>query len=82
MGTMRFKNYIAEFASAMMHVEDAEHPVMENVPAAFEIKNEEWYTYDRSPRSNVHVLASVDESAYNPPSEVKMGDHAGKTGCR
>ena len=43
MGTMRFKNYIAEFASAMMHVEDAEHPVMENVPAAFEIKNEEWY---------------------------------------
>ncbi|MEO7990826.1 MAG: ThuA domain-containing protein [Chryseolinea sp.] len=32
-------------------------------------------TYDKSPRSNVHVIASVDESTYAPDSEIKMGDH-------
>ena len=36
---------------------------------------EEWYTYDKSPRNNVHVLASVNESSYVPDSNIKMGDH-------
>ncbi len=30
-------------------------------------------TYDRVP--NVHVLARVDESSYQPSSDIKMGDH-------
>jgi type 1 glutamine amidotransferase len=33
------------------------------------------YTYNRSPRPNVHVLASVNESSYSPDSKTKMGDH-------
>ena len=41
----------------------------------FVIKNEEWYTYDQSPRPNVHVLASVDENTYSPDTPIKMGDH-------
>src|SRR5258706_11185316 len=42
---------------------------------SFEIEREEWYTYDKSPRPNVHVLASVDEKTYMPDSPLKMGDH-------
>ena len=41
----------------------------------FMVKDEEWYTYDRSPRANVHVLASVDEHTYSPDTTTKMGDH-------
>lgn len=75
MGGIRFKNYIASFAAANVNVEDPAHPVMKGLPASFLVRKDEWYTYDKSPRPNVHVLASVDESTYNPPSEIKMGDH-------
>jgi type 1 glutamine amidotransferase len=75
MGGIRFKEYIPTFASGKVIVEDPSHPVMKGLGSSFEIKDEEWYTYDRSPRPNVHVLASVDESTYTPDSKVKMGDH-------
>ena len=29
----------------------------------------------QSPRPNVHVLANVGESSYQPSSDIKMGDH-------
>ena len=48
---------------------------MKGVPASFMIKKDEFYTYNKSPRSNVHVIASVDESSYTPSSAIKMGDH-------
>lgn len=75
MGGIRWKNYIASFVSATVNVEDPSHPAMRNLPASFIIKDEEWYTYDRSPRPNVHVLASVDENTYAPSTSIKMGDH-------
>lgn len=75
MGGIRWKNYIADFATASVRVEDKKHPVMKGIPSSFTIEKEEWYTYDKSPRPNVHVIASVDESTYTPDSEVKMGDH-------
>ncbi|MGC1359736.1 MAG: ThuA domain-containing protein [Silvibacterium sp.] len=75
MGGIRFTNYIATFASAKVIVEDPSHPAMKNLGSSFEIENEEWYTYDKSPRSNVHVLASVDENTYTPSTPIKMGDH-------
>jgi hypothetical protein len=75
MGQIRFKNYIPTFASGTVHVEDPHHPCMRGLPGSFPIANEEWYTFDRSPRGNVHVLASVDESTYSPDSNIKMGDH-------
>jgi type 1 glutamine amidotransferase len=75
MGGIRFKEYIATFASGKVMVEDKSHPVMQGLGDSFEIKDEEWYTYDKSPRPNVHVLASVDESTYSPDSKIKMGDH-------
>lgn len=75
MGGVRFKNYIAPLADGTMIVEDKQHPVMKDVPASFVVPDDEWYTYDKSPRPNVHVLANVDESSYTPASDIKMGDH-------
>ena len=53
-------------------VEDRVHPVTRNLPARFEI-TDEWYEFDRSPRPNVHVLATADESTYR--QNKPMGDH-------
>jgi len=75
MGGIRFKDYIASFVTAKVNVEDRQHPVVRGLGASFEIEREEWYTYDKSPRANVRVLASVDEKTYVPDSPLKMGDH-------
>jgi type 1 glutamine amidotransferase len=76
LGGIRYENYIATFVTAKVKVEVPNHPIMRGVPDAFEIDREEWYTWDKSPRPNVHVLATVDESTYAPDSKIKMnGDH-------
>lgn len=75
MGSIRFKNYIASFAQAVVHLEDLQHPVMRGVPPVFTINKDEWYTYDTTPRPHVHVIASVDEKSYQPSSTIVMGDH-------
>jgi type 1 glutamine amidotransferase len=75
MGGIRWKGYIATFAKGKVNVEDKRHPVMKGVSPSFMVEKEEWYTYDKSPRPQVHVLASVDESTYRPDTTIKMGDH-------
>ena len=75
MGNIVFKSYIKDFATGTLHVEDSAHPVLTGLPATFKIENDEWYTYDRSPRPDVRVLATVDENSYEPPRDVRMGDH-------
>jgi len=74
MGGIMFKDYLPGGTSAMLTVEDKSHPVMKGVLQTFTTKDE-WYLYDKSPRPNVHVLASIDESTYDPPKDKKMGDH-------
>jgi type 1 glutamine amidotransferase len=75
MGGIRYKNYIPGFAAAEVKVEDTRHPAMMGISPTFLVKKEEWYVYDKSPRPNVKVLASVNESTYSPDSPIKMGDH-------
>jgi type 1 glutamine amidotransferase len=76
MGGIRFKDYIPKFATATVIVDDRPNPVMTKVPPSFVVDQEEWYTYDKSPRPNVHVIAHVDEATYSPDSPTKMGgDH-------
>ncbi len=76
MGGIIFQNYIASFASANVQIEDKLHPVMKGVKPVFKVEQEEWYTYDKSPRHGVRILASVDENSYQPESKIKMGaDH-------
>jgi len=75
MGDILWKDYIPTFANATVVVEQPSHPVMKGIPANFDIAQEEWYTWDKSPRPNVNVIAHVDESTYKPDSKIKMGDH-------
>jgi type 1 glutamine amidotransferase len=75
MGGIRFKNYIATFVTGTVTIEDKNHPAMKGIASPFVIYDEEFYTYDTSPRPHVHVLASVDEKTYKPDTDIKMGDH-------
>jgi type 1 glutamine amidotransferase len=75
MGGIRFKNYIAPLADGIVQVEDRTHPVMQGVKDSFLVPDDEFYTFDKNPRPNVHVLAHVDESSYRPESDIRMGDH-------
>ena len=75
MGDIRFSNYIPGFAKARVVIEDSSHPAMNHIPSSFIIDKEEWYTYDKNPRSELHIIANVDESSYEPDSKIKMGDH-------
>jgi type 1 glutamine amidotransferase len=75
MGGIRFENYVAATASGKVNVEDKKHPVMKGISSSFIIDGDEWYTFNKNPRPNVHVLASVDESTYKPATDIKMGDH-------
>jgi type 1 glutamine amidotransferase len=75
LGDIRYKNYIPTFTRGTVLVEDANHPCMAGVPSFFVIEQEEWYTYNQSPRPNAHILARVDEDSYAPDSPVHMGDH-------
>jgi uncharacterized protein len=75
MGDIQFKNYIPKFATATVVVEDASHPAMKGLGGSFTVEDEEWYTYNKSPRPNVRVLARVEENTYSPDTPTKMGDH-------
>jgi hypothetical protein len=76
MGGIRFTEYIPNFATASVIVEDPSHPAVKNVPGSFVVEQEEWYTWDKSPRPKVHVIAKVQESTYSPDTRIKMGgDH-------
>ena len=75
MGGIRFTSYIPTFADGTVTVEDASHATMKGISSPFVIQHEEWYTWDKSPRANVHVLASVNENTYTPDTKTKMGDH-------
>ncbi len=76
MGSIRFTSYIPDFAKATVKIEDPSSPLAKGLPPSFVIDREEWYTWSQSPRPNVHVLATVDESSYVPDTKTKMGgDH-------
>jgi type 1 glutamine amidotransferase len=75
MGGIRYTNYIPTFVDGTVTVEDKSHPAMKGVSSPFKVLHEEFYTWDKSPRPNVRVLASVDENSYSPDTKIKMGDH-------
>jgi len=51
------------FQMGTVVVEAPPTSVMRNLPDRFEVPDE-WYEFNKSPRSNVHVLATADESTY------------------
>jgi type 1 glutamine amidotransferase len=67
---------------ARLVIEDRSHPATSFFPAAEWVTTDEWYSFNRDPRPDVHVLISIDESTYNvddnrwfPGLKPRMGDH-------
>lgn len=75
LGDIEYQNYIAPTCAGKVFVEKPGHPVMAGVSPSFTMNDDEWYTYDRSPRPEVNVLANVDENSYDIDTDVRMGDH-------
>ncbi len=76
LGDIRFTHYLPDFAKATVKIDDPNSPLAKGLPPSFVIDREEWYTWSKSPRPNVQVLASVDEASYVPSTMIKMGgDH-------
>lgn len=77
MGGIKFQNYVAELCDGRVEVEHSSHPVMKGVGTSFTLADDEWYTYDRSPRlsQDIKILARVDEDSYPQSVKVRMGDH-------
>jgi type 1 glutamine amidotransferase len=69
-----------QFQVATMDVEDRHTAATNRLPERWS-REEEWYNFRTNPRPNVHVLASVDESTYDPRGysvpggSPPMGDH-------
>jgi hypothetical protein len=70
-----------QFQEATLVVEDPAHPATRELPERWQ-HTEEWYSFERSPRDRVHVLARVEESSYVPEirglwlldRDLRMGD--------
>ncbi|MDB5024550.1 MAG: hypothetical protein JWP78_2305 [Mucilaginibacter sp.] len=60
------------YQDGIVVVEDRSHPATKNLPAKFWM-SDEWYEFNKSPRGNVRVLATADESTYK--QNKPMGDH-------
>lgn len=56
-----------------VNVEAPQHPVMAGIESW--MHNDEWYNFEKSPRSRVTVLASIDESTYAPEMHAMGADH-------
>lgn len=59
---------------ARVIVEDRSSPAMRGWRRSI-IRTDEWYGFSTNPRPRVHVLASLDESSYNPGRGPMNGDH-------
>jgi type 1 glutamine amidotransferase len=55
----------SQFQVASMDIEDRQTAATRRLPDPW-TREEEWYNFRTNPRPNVHVLASVDESTYDP----------------
>lgn len=64
-----------QFRSAPITVENRDHPSTRHLPPQW-VTEEEWYSFEQSPRPRVEVLATVDEAEYEVPDRLAMGaDH-------
>ncbi|MDQ4008966.1 MAG: ThuA domain-containing protein, partial [Actinomycetota bacterium] len=59
---------------ANVKVQDRNHPSTAHLPANWQ-RSDEWYNYATNPRGNVHVLATLDESTYDPGAGTMGADH-------
>ncbi|PSL02756.1 glucose/arabinose dehydrogenase [Haloactinopolyspora alba] len=63
-----------QFQEATVRVEDGSHPSTSGLPAEW-TREDEWYNFTANPREKVHVLATLDESTYEPGPDAMGEDH-------
>ena len=63
-------------------IEDPEHPCVPKGISEKWTREDEWYSFDRNPRENVHVIMTIDENSYDvddnkwfKEKKTRMGDH-------
>ncbi|WP_066816091.1 ThuA domain-containing protein [Sphingomonas mali] len=63
-----------QFQQGTIDVIDRSNPATRGLPTKW-VRTEEWYSFDRVPTGNdTHILATLDESSYDPfPERVRMG---------
>ncbi|MGP3634980.1 ThuA domain-containing protein [Streptomyces sp. 24-1644] len=61
-----------QIQQATVKVEDRAHDATAHLPTAWQ-RTDEWYNYRTNPRTDAHVLASLDESSYS--GGTMAGDH-------
>lgn len=80
---MDFTGHPLEHSTVNILLERPDHPAMRGLPKVWGRKDE-WYSWDRSVRgqNGVEVLATLDESMYEPrlqllwiDADLRMGDH-------
>lgn len=59
---------------ATVRVEDRTHPSTAMLPPEW-VRTDEWYSFRRNPRADVHVLATLDERTYDPEKTPMGADH-------
>ncbi|MFW6725107.1 ThuA domain-containing protein [Streptomyces sp. MAR4 CNY-716] len=77
MGGAFFKSHPSgadQFQEATVRIEDPAHPSTAGLPAEW-VRTDEWYNFTANPREKVHVLATLDESTYNPGPDAMGDDH-------
>ena len=67
-----FKSH-PQIQQANVAVENKDNPSTGHLPDTW-TRTDEWYNYRENPRANVQVLATLDESSYDPGADA-MGDH-------
>ncbi|MEE6274621.1 ThuA domain-containing protein, partial [Georgenia sp. MJ206] len=70
-----FQSHPPGTPDATVDVVDRVHPSTEHLPYEWD-RTDEWYTYQDSPRGNVHVLATLDETSYDVGDHAMGDDHA------
>lgn len=65
-----------QFREATLIVEDRTHPSTAHLPESF-MHLEEWYSFEKSPRGRVNVLATVNEADYQPENRTMLEDLTG-----
>lgn len=63
-----------QIQEAGIDVEDHVHPSTVDLPERW-TRTDEWYNYQQNPREDVHVLATLDETSYDPGSSAMGDDH-------
>ncbi|HSI79380.1 MAG TPA: ThuA domain-containing protein, partial [Solirubrobacterales bacterium] len=59
--------------TATVHVSDRNHPSTRDLPDTIEEHSDEHYSFNRNVRGTHHVLATLDETTYDPLAEPHAG---------